>query len=142
MWKRPLRKRRRRIITSATIEATTRARAPRMTPTTIAVIWELLPGTLPPSPVSVGARVPVPELCEPVPVVADTTPDCDVGLGTKVLIGGEDDEGGVKVEGQVPVDESYTAIGAGAGPLPPYPVVCFQRPYVRASRQNTHRMQT
>ena len=93
MWNRPLRERRRRIMTSATIEATTRDRAPRTTPTTIAVIWELLPGALPP-PVSVDTGVLVTELGEPV-LVVNTTPDCDVGVGTKVLIDGEDDEGGI-----------------------------------------------
>jgi len=93
MWNRPLRERRRRIITNATIETTTRARAPRTTPTTIAVIWEFLSDAPPPPPAPVGTEVSVPEPCELVPVVA--TLDCDVGLGTKVLIGEEVDEGGV-----------------------------------------------
>lgn len=91
MWNRPSRGRRRRMIISVTIDATTRARAPRMTPTTIPVIWELLVGAFP-SPVLVGTGVSVLELCEL--VLVDTTFDCDiVGVGTKVLIGGED--GGV-----------------------------------------------
>ena len=93
MWNRPLRERRRRIIASATIEATTRARAPTTTPTTIAVTWESLSGASPPPPAPVDIGVSVPEPRELVPVVA--MPNCDVGLGTKVLIDGEVDEGGV-----------------------------------------------
>ena len=95
MWNRLLRVRRRRIMVSATIEATTRARVPRTTPTTIGVMWELLSGALPPSPVSVGTEASVLELCEFVLVMVDATLDCDVGVGTKVLIDGEDDEGGI-----------------------------------------------
>jgi len=94
MWKRASRGRRRRTMTSTTIEATTRARVPRTTPTTIAVIWDLLVGALPLPPLLVGTGVLVLELCEFV-LVVDTTPDCDVGVGTKVLIGVEDGEGGV-----------------------------------------------
>lgn len=94
MWNRASRGRRRRMMTSTTIEATKRARVPRTTPTTIAVMWELLVGALPPPPLLVGTGVPVLELCEFV-LVLDTTPDCEDGVGTKVLIGVEDGEGGV-----------------------------------------------
>ena len=93
MWNRPSRGRRRRMITSVTIETTTRASAPRMTPTTIPVIREPLVGAFP-SPLLVGTGVPVLELCEL--VLVDTTLDCDiVGVGTKVLIDVEDGGGGV-----------------------------------------------
>lgn len=78
------------MMTSATIEAATRVRAPRMAPTIIAVIWELRV-TAPPSPPLVDMGVLVLEL-----VLVDTAPDCDVvGVGTKVSIGEEDGEGGV-----------------------------------------------
>lgn len=64
-----------------------------MVPRTIAVIWELLFGALPPPPLSVGMAVLVLEL---VRVVVETIPDCDVvGVGTNVLIGVEDGEDGV-----------------------------------------------
>lgn len=92
MWNRASRGRRRRTMTSMTTEATTRARVPRTTPTTIAVMWELLVGALPLPPLLAGTRVPVLELCEFV-LVVDTTLDC--GVGTKVFIGEEDGEGGV-----------------------------------------------
>lgn len=63
-----------------------------MTPTTIAVIWELLVGALPVPPLLVGTGVLVLEPCE----LVDTALDCEVaGVGTKVLIGEEDGEGGV-----------------------------------------------
>ena len=82
------------MMTNTTIEATTRAKVPRTTPTTIAVVWELLVGALPPPPLMVGTGVLVLVLCEFV-LVEDTTFDCDVWVGTKVFIGEEDGEGGV-----------------------------------------------
>ena len=80
------------MMTRAKIEATTRARVPTTTPTTIAVIWELLAGELPPPPLPVGMGVLVLALCE----FVDMASDCEVaGVGTKVLIGEEDGEGAV-----------------------------------------------
>jgi hypothetical protein len=77
------------MMTNATIEATTRARAPRMTLTTITVIWELPVGGSPLPPLLVGMGVFLG------PVFVDVTLDDDVGVGMKVLIDGEDGEGGV-----------------------------------------------
>jgi hypothetical protein len=73
------------------IEATRRVKEPRTTPTTIAVIRELPVGALP-VPLVVGTGVLVLELWGLV-LVVDTT--FDVEVGTKVLIGEKDGEGGV-----------------------------------------------
>lgn len=92
MWNRSLRERRRRMITSATIEATARVKTPTTTPTTIAVIRELLFRGVPP-PLLVGRRVSEP--CGFVLVADNAAPDCEDGAGTKVLICEEVAGGGV-----------------------------------------------
>ena len=94
-------------------------------------MWELLVGALSLAPLLVGLEVLVLELCELV-LVLDTALDW---VGTKVLIGEEDGEGGVYVEGQVPIDGSYTAIGVGAGPVPLYPGAYFQRLRIRITEE-------
>lgn len=81
------------------------------------MIWEPLADVLP-LPLVVGMGVLVLELCGLVLVEVEMT---DVGVGTKVLIGVKGGEGGEYVDGQVPVDGSYTIIGADAGLEGPYP---------------------
>ena len=86
------------------------------------MVWEL-PVDGPPLPVVVGTGFAL-VLWDFVEV--EETFGCDVGVGTKVLIGVEDGDGGVYVEGQVPVAGSYADIGLDAGPAVPYPVDHFQ----------------
>lgn len=86
MWNRSLRGRRRRMITSAMTEATTRVKVPTTTPTMIAVIGELWARGSPP-PLLVGRRVPAP--CEFVLVPDNARVDCEIGVEAKVLIGEE-----------------------------------------------------